>query len=66
MPVTDDPTTVNMRLLVLCIGFKRFGAPSRRVRERLYRVPFAELDRVADRVLKAKNWDEFVPAEISG
>ena len=63
---TDDPDTVNMRLLVLRIGFKRFGPPNRTVRDRLYRVPFAELDRVADRVLKAKSWDEFVPAAIGG
>jgi DNA-directed RNA polymerase subunit RPC12/RpoP len=63
---TDDQKTVSMRLLVLRIGFKRFGPPDRTVRDRLYRVPCAELDRVADRVLKAKDWDEFVPVEIGG
>jgi hypothetical protein len=60
---TNDQKTVNMRLLVLRIGYKKFGPPDRTVRDRLYRVPFVELDQVADRVLKAKNWDEFVSAE---
>lgn len=66
MDATDDPKVVNMRLLVLRIGVKRFGPPDRTVRSRLYRVPFADLDRVADRALQAKNWDEFFPTELGG